>query len=232
MRDGFLLYYTARDRASGKQCVGVAFSPRPEGSFTDSRGAPLVCQAKLGGTIDPSPFRDGDRLYLLFKNDGNCCGLTAWLWVQEMTSDGQGLVGDPVKLASNDRPWEGRVVEAPTLVKHEDRYYLFYSANNYSGPEYAVGYALCESVSGPCQDAPENPILKSNRNNPAITGPGHQTLLRVEDHWWIIFHAWEPGARGIKTSRRQLWIEPLTWRDGKPVVEIAESGTLPKGEKP
>ena len=67
----FLLYYTARDKASDKQCVGVAVSDKPEGRFKDTRDSALVCQTAEGGTIDASPFLDGDKLYLLYKNDGN-----------------------------------------------------------------------------------------------------------------------------------------------------------------
>src|SRR5690242_19719628 len=67
----YVMYYTARDKASDKQCVGVAVSDTPDGRFKDSNDHPLVCQADQGGTIDPDPFQDGDKLYLYFKNDGN-----------------------------------------------------------------------------------------------------------------------------------------------------------------
>ena len=151
----YVLYYTARDKKSDKQCVGVAVADKPEGKFRDTRDAPLVCQAEEGGTIDAHPFKDGDKLYLYYKNDGNCCSMPTYLYVQEMAPDGLSLVGEPTRLVNNDKLWEGRVVEAPTMWKHEDKYYLFYSANNYAGIEYAVGYATCQSAMGPCEDAPE-----------------------------------------------------------------------------
>jgi hypothetical protein len=31
---------------------------------------------------------------------------------------------------------------------------------------------------------------------------------------WIVYHAWDAAY-----SKRQLWIDPLDWKDGKPVVE-------------
>src|SRR5690349_16584 len=155
----YVMYYTARDKASDKQCVGVAVSDTPDGRFKDSNDHPLVCQADQGGTIDPDPFQDGDKLYLYFKNDGNCCGRTTYIYVQELSPDGLQLTGQPTQLVSNDEYWEGHVVEAPTMFKHDGKYYLFYSGNDYGGADYAVGYATCQSPTGPCQYPPEHPIL-------------------------------------------------------------------------
>lgn len=217
--DQFVLYYTARDKEADVQCVGVAVADSPEGKFKDLNNAALVCQTEQGGTIDAHPFRDGDKLYLYYKNDGNCCGQPTYLYVQEMTPDGLSLVGEPVQLVRNDVTWEGHVIEAPTMWKHEDRYYLFFSANNYGGFEYAVGYADCESPLGPCTDSPDNPILASTRENPPVIGPGHQTLVQVGEQTWIFYHAWEVTSAGLRGSRRFMWVDPLVWEDGKPVVQ-------------
>lgn len=219
--DKFVIYYTARDKASNKQCVGVAISDKPEGKFKDTRDSPFVCQVNEGGTIDASPFRDADgKLYLLFKNDGNCCGFSTYLYSQELAADGLSLVGEPVRLVKNDQVWEGSVVEAPSMWKQEDTYYLFYSGNSYAGLEYAVGYATCETPKGPCTDAPENPILKTALKKPPVIGPGHQTLVVDDDgETWLVYHAWEVASTGLKTSRRLMWIDLITWQDGKPVVQ-------------
>lgn len=217
----FIMYYTARDKETDKQCVGVAISDGPEGKFKDANAAPLVCQADQGGTIDASPFRDQDgKLYLYYKNDGNCCNLTTYLYVQELAPDGLSLLGESVQLVRNESIWEGRVVEAPTMFRHDERYYLFYSANNYAGHEYAVGYAVCDSALGPCQDAPENPILKSDLTDKEamVIGPGHQALLEVGGQTWIFYHAWEVVSGSRRGERRLMWLDRLDWVDGKPVV--------------
>ena len=75
----YVMYYTARDKASNRQCVGVATSDKPDGQFIDTNDKAFVCQSADGGTIDASPFRDGDKLYLYFKNDGNCCNKPTYL---------------------------------------------------------------------------------------------------------------------------------------------------------
>ncbi len=216
---GYLMYYTARDKATDKQCVGVATGDKPDGFFKDTRTAPLVCQSDEGGTIDPSPFRDGDKLYLYFKNDGNCCNKPTYLWVQELAPDGLSLTGQPTQLFRNDAPWEGQVIEAPTMVRHEGKYFLFFSANNYAGVEYSVGYATCDSPLGPCTQAPENPILKSRMTLPLVVGPGHQAIVQVKDQTWIVYHAWNILSSGVRGDARYLWIDRVNWTDGKPVVQ-------------
>lgn len=217
----FVLYYTARDKASDKQCIGAATSEKPEGKFKDTRDRPLVCQASEGGSIDPSPFRDGDTLYLYWKNDGNCCGMATYLYVQELAPDGLSLVGEPVRLIRNDKAWEGRVVEAPTMWKHDGAYYLFYSANNYAGFEYAVGYATCASATGPCEAAPENPILASRMTEkPLVIGPGHQTIIEdAAGDTWLVYHAWQVTSAGLRGDSRFMWLDRLEWQGGKPVVK-------------
>lgn len=216
----YVMYYVARDKASDRQCVGVATANSPEGKFADKSDKALVCQSDLGGTIDPDPFRDGDKLYLYYKNDGNCCGMHTDLWAQELSPDGLSLVGEPSKLIENTEPWEGSVVEAPTMWKHDDKYYLFFSANNYAGFEYAVGYATCDTPTGPCQQAQENPILSSRMNKqPLVVGPGHQCLVQVGDQTWIVYHVWNVNSNGMRGSNRYMYIDRLDWKNGKPVVE-------------
>lgn len=218
--DTYAMYYTARDKARDIQCVGVSTSDKPEGKFIDTRDEPLVCQDTEGGTIDANPFQDGDKLYLYYKNDGNCCAKPTYIYAQEMSADGLSLVGEPTRLIVNDQAWEGGVVEAPTMWKHDDKYYMFYSANDYGGAAYSVGYATCDTPMGPCQDAPENPILKSAFDRiPAVVGPGHQTIIVDDDgEEWVAYHQWEVSKGGLRTDRRFMSLDRLTWEDGKPKI--------------
>jgi beta-xylosidase len=218
VQDQYVLYFTARSREDDRQCIGVAVSDRPDAGFRDTGDEPFICQVEEGGSIDAHPFRDGDQLYLYWKNDGNCCSRPTYIYVQEMSSDGLELVGEPVRLIRNTEVWESHVIEAPSMLKHEDSYYLFYSANNYAGVEYAVGYAVCESPLGPCEKAEENPILETLLERPPVIGPGHQTFVEVGDQTWMVYHAWEVTSQGRRGDRRFMWIDRLEWEDGKPVV--------------
>ncbi len=227
----FVMYYTARDKTSNKQCIGVATSDKPDGKFKDSSEQPIVCQPDEGGDIDPDVFQDSNnKLYLYFKNDGNCCQMPTNLYAQELAPDGLSLIGQPTKLMSNDVPWEGRVVEGPQMFKHDNNYYLFFSANDYAGVDYAVGYATCKTAVGPCQQADNNPILKSALKKPPVIGPGGESLLQVGDQTWIFYHAWEVTIAGTKTDRRLMWLDKVDWKDGKPTVQgpTTDPQPLPK----
>ena len=214
----YVLYYTAHDLASDRQCVGAAVASAPTGPFVDSASKPLVCQAELGGTIDASPLLDGGRLYLYFKSDGNCCNQPTHLFVQELQPDGLQTVGMPVKLLTNGRNWEGKVIEAPTMYVRDGKYTLFYSANDFGDGSYAVGHASCAGPVGPCQPVGDSPFLKSSRES-RLYGPGHQVVFRVGAQDYIAYHAWELKADGSRADRRFLYIDKLDWVDGKPVVK-------------
>jgi beta-xylosidase len=228
---GFVLYFTARHAASGLQCVGAATSQDPRGPFTSQASEPLVCQYELGGTIDASPFRAPDgQLYLYFKNDGNNPGFNkpAEIFAQRLSPDGLGLVGDPVSLIRNDKPWEGRVVEAPTMIERGGSYVLFFSANDYGWRDtqrvssYAIGYATCEGPLGPCADAPDNPFLASTFE-PCLSGPGHQTVLQSGGRELFAFHSWA-ATKACRPANlgRFMHIVQLSWRNGVPQISALE----------
>lgn len=223
----YVLYYTAASAEEYSQCIGRAVSDVPGGPFVDRSKKPLVCQVDEGGSIDANPFVDatGDR-YLLWKNDGNCCGFPTYIYSQKLSPDGLKLVGKRTRLVSQDAPWEGSLVEAPTLWRHGDGYYLFYSANAYNTAQYATGYATCEGPMGPCEDAPENPILDTGGG---AAGPGHQTIIRDDEgDEWVVYHAWPPDAVGQEPPGRYMWLDQLLWEDGKPVVEGPTSAPQPE----
>lgn len=224
----FLLFFTARERASGRQCTGVAQSRDPLGPFTSPAAEPLICQRELGGTIDASPFRDaGGRLYLAYKADANAVGKPTDILVQPMTADGLGLTGEPTVLLTNDAPWEAHVIESPTMVRRGETYVLFYSANHFGWERhqrlspYAMGYATCEGPTGPCVKAAQNPILHSYTDRVAgcLSGPGHQAVFEAGGRQFIVFHAHiaRGGCRNAGKGRA-MYIAPLGWEGTRPVI--------------
>ena len=217
IEDKFVMYYVARDKEIDKQCIGVAVSDNPAGPFTDPNDKAFICQGDLGGSIDAYPFRDDDgKLYLLWKNDGNCCGLEVALWVQELSPDGMTLVGEPVKLIVRDQPWERPLIENPAMIKNGDRYYLFYSGNWWESHEYAVGYAVCETVTGPCEKPLTEPWFKFK---PPVMGPGGEAFFTdTKGNLWMAYHAWTGANVGNSIGDRSLHIDLVTFEDDKPVT--------------
>lgn len=230
--NSYILYFTAQERKSGLQCIGVALSAKdPRGPFVPQGEAPLVCQRGEGGTIDASPFRDADgSLYLLYKSDGNNPRFLrpSRIFTQKLSADGLSVTGKATELIRNDQHWEWRVVESPTMLRDpEGRYVLLFSANHFGWEadqrlsNYAMGYARCETVTGPCVKAEENPILKSY-NSPekgCLSGPGHQTVFTANAQPYVVFHAWAATAKcRLAEQSRYMYVAPLEWRDGVPLI--------------
>ncbi|MFN2483569.1 MAG: glycoside hydrolase family 43 protein [Candidatus Limnocylindria bacterium] len=234
----FVMFYSARvydqPRSSGDNalCVTHAVADRPEGPFVYESTDPLVCPVEQGGAIDAFPFRDEDgTLYLIWKNDGNCCGQRTEFWAQPLTQDGLTLTGEPTNLGvRDDAPWEGRVIEAPSILLHDGTYYLFFSANSYAGADYAVGYATADNLLGPYTDAEENPIL-ATPDEPAADnalGPGGQSVVVDPDgELWMLYHSWNFDPETIALEGRAVWMDELAFEDGKPVVLGPDSGPQP-----
>jgi beta-xylosidase len=226
---GFVLYFTAKDKKTGRQCIGAGTSADAAGPFVSDSPTPLVCQLELGGSIDPDAFRDEDgSLYLYFKNDGNAVHKPASLYAQKLTPDGLGLVGQPVELLRSKplgKSWEQDVIEAPSMVKLGGTYVLFFSGGFFGWPPdaplspYAMGYATCASPMGPCTDRPEPILFSRSGAAGCISGPGHQAVFQVGNRLFLAYHAWSvtPGCRPLDPIR-WLYISPMAWRDGKPVI--------------
>ncbi|MDQ3880674.1 MAG: glycoside hydrolase family 43 protein [Chloroflexota bacterium] len=235
---GFVMFYSARvfdtPRSSGDNalCVTHAVANGPEGPFRDDSSEPLVCPVEQGGAIDAFPFRDEDgTLYLIWKNDGNCCGIDTEFWAQPLSGDGLTLTGEPTSLGvRDDEPWEGRVIEAPSLFFQGGTYYLFFSANSYAGAEYAVGYATSDTMLGPYTDAEENPILRTPEDpDPRnALGPGGQSVVADPDgDLWMVYHSWNFDPVTIELQGRSVWMDELTLEDGTATVAGPDSGPQP-----
>jgi len=191
----YLLFYTARDRRAGLQCIGRAEGSTPWGPFVDPGAAPFLCQTELGGSIDASVVRDGSGLaYLLWKNDGNCCGQPVTLWSQRLDTDGRALLGTPAPLLRRDRPWEGPLIEAPTMWEDQGGWRLLYSANMWNTDSYAIGYARCDSPLGPCHKVGDRPVMRSDEET---VGPGGAEVFSDrQGRRWVAYHGWAAGAVG------------------------------------
>jgi hypothetical protein len=190
----YVVYYTVNDRSSGKQCISRGVALSPGGPFIDDSAGPLVCQPELGGSIDPSPFVDGDgRAYLLWKAESQT------IWSQELTSDGLALTGEPHTLISAGPSFERGVVEAPSLFREGGTYFLVYAAADWNSRRYTTAYAICAGPAGPCSKPANGRILSSGSH---LAGPGGVEVFRDGDGaLWVAFHAFSEPNVGYPSSR-------------------------------
>ena len=221
----YVLYYTAADTGSGFQCISRAIAPRAEGPYVDDSPRPFVCQTgdatPFCGSIDPSPFVDANgRPWLLYKSDENSpsCRGTARIWSQPLSDDGLSVTGTPSMLVTTDRSWEGPLVEGPSMIQDGSSTVLFYSANWYDGPDYAVGYARCDGPAGPCKKMTvDAPLLKSSVT---ALGPGGQEVFTdLLGRTWMAYHAWTPPKTSYADGgKRSLRLARLGFSQGVPLV--------------
>jgi beta-xylosidase len=215
---GFVLYFAARCRALGLQCVGVATARDIEGPYTSPAPEPLVCQPHLGGSIDPQPFVDSDgTAYLLWKADANTIGQSSQIFAQPLRPDGLALAGKAVPLLHHDATWERPLIENPALLAAGGAYLLLYSGGWWESAGYATGYAVCDPPLGPCvKETTTQPILASTGDQ-AGTGGGSVVTGPAGDHW-LVHHAWTADTIGYGSGgARRVHFVSLTW-DGKQLV--------------
>lgn len=162
----FYMIYTADEN------IAIASSDSPLGPFKNDSKASMF---NSGKQIDPFFFVDQDGkkyLYHVRLTNGNR------IFVAELNDDFSGVKEETLKeCISGVLPWENTqnvswpVTEGPTVLKHNNLYYMIYSANDFRNPDYAVGYATASSPMGPWEKATESPII--SRKDVGINGVGH-----------------------------------------------------------
>lgn len=205
----FVCYYSAWSQDE-RFCIGAATSMSPQGPFADI-GAPLASNDEYG-LIDAGYFHDSvtSRSWLMWKEDKNDLDpkQPTDIILQELTSDGLKLIGEPHVVLTNDQEWEHELVEAPSIIYRNGFYYMFYSANAFNDDRYGVGVARAREVTGPYLKLDKNPILKTNEE---FNGPGHQFLFEELPGVWTMFY----HARHVPSGSRQrlLMSDPVRWNE-------------------
>lgn len=193
-KDTFYMAYTANEN------IAIATSDSPLGPFVNA-GEALYAETKQ---IDPFVFFDNGKPYLYHVRleDGNR------IFVAEMEEDLESIKPETLKeCLSATQPWENTasaawpVAEGPTVLKHNEHYYLIYSANDFRNPDYAVGYATADSPVGPWEKSGDNPII--NREMLGENGSGHGDIVIGENnemHYVLHTHFSNASVHPRKTA--------------------------------
>ncbi|SHN18321.1 Beta-xylosidase [Cyclobacterium lianum] len=218
------VYYTARDKSSNRLSVAVASASSPSGIFEDH--GPLVAQEF--GSIDAYEVRDDDgEIYVLWKEDGNSKGLPTPIWAQQINEQRTRLMGQPVELFRNDRPWEKNLVEGVSVFKENGYFYATYSAGACCDKacNYQTGVARSKELLGPWEKYPGNPILADNDDWHCA---GHGTVVKNGADYFMLYHAY--NAEGSVYVGREGVLEKMVWTDDQwPVFENEATYSREKG---
>lgn len=214
--DGFYwLYYSVGHGIRGHH-LRVARSTTPFGPFEDT-GTVLTPNERFA--IDPHPFLDVDgRSYLFYARDvldhPRPGTHLAVLPLAAPTSP----AAEPVPVLAPHADWQiyerGRLMygrrqdwhtlEGPSVIRRHGRLWMTYSAGAWTGPGYAVSWAVADDPLGPWTPAPPDalPLLRTGGE---LVGPGHNSLTTSpEQHDVIAFHSWNR-----QLTRRQMRLHKL-----------------------
>ncbi|HUZ44421.1 MAG TPA: family 43 glycosylhydrolase [Acidimicrobiales bacterium] len=229
----YVMFYDATDTKAGYNCISVAVSASPQGQFEDNSSGPVICQASLGGSVDPQPFIDPatGQAWVDWKSNDGSASNSAYLWAARLSSDGTSLISTPVQLLAQNEvsyPWE-TTVENPDMVDIGGTYYLFFAAGNWQSSNYSEGYAVCSGASGPCSQPDGSPILTSYGT---VAGPGAGNVFTdTSGQTWMSYAAWTSGCTSYSApcgGKRQLYVGQVTFGTPAPSGPAC-SRTLPAG---
>jgi xylan 1,4-beta-xylosidase len=200
----FYMAYTANEQ------IAIAESDGPLGPFTQKQKDSLATDIKQ---IDPFVFIDDDGkkyLYHVRLTKGNR------IFVAEMEDDLSGIKPETLKECIHGvDPWENTansdwpVTEGPTVIKQNDVYYLFYSANDFRNPDYAVGYATSDNPIGPWKKYSGNPII--SKALLGFNGTGHGDLFKMKNDWYYVLHTHQSKSRVGPRKSALVRIDKETW---------------------
>jgi beta-xylosidase len=130
--------------------------------------------------IDAEAFVDEDGAAYLYWGSGH-----DWkngrCWAVRLKPDMRSFDGEPADVTP------GNYFEAPFLTKHEGRYYLMYSQGVTISDSYQVHYAIGTSPRGPFLEAPNSPVLVTDRSLDVVS-PGHHAVFMREGKSYILYH--------------------------------------------
>jgi len=226
----FYLYYAMGGIEPEKFDLRVATSEKPEGPYVDHGQKLIDCETNRFA-IDPLPFRDDDGQWYFFYarnftneppgiHAGTAIVVDRLLDMTRLAGDCHVVVRARYdwtlyqahrRMDVYDRTFDWHTIEGPCVVKHDGRYYCFYSGSNYQTTRYGVDYVVAEHPLGPYTGQGDQPrVLSSTAGK--VRGPGHHSIVSSPGgrSQYLVYHAWDPTMKV-----RQMCIDQLVWtRDG------------------
>ncbi|MFO7615892.1 MAG: family 43 glycosylhydrolase [Bacteroidales bacterium] len=194
-QDLFYLYFPT-DRGGNY----VITAKHPEGPWSDPVHIDVT-------GIDPGHIATPDGKRFLYLNNGR---------VAPLAPDGLSVTGEMKQVYEGwIYPLEWGVecfcLESPKLIYREPYYYMTSAQGGTSGPatSHMAVAARSKSPTGPWEDSPHNPVVKTWKASEPWWSKGHGTIFASpRDQWFIVYHAYENGH--LPMGRSTL-IEPIEW---------------------
>jgi len=192
---------------------GLTFDRNPSNPVLRAKGA-----WNCGRAIDAEPFVDGDRLLLYaatrdpeFRRQ-MVFGAEAPLGSRFRPEDLRQLADRP--LLPPELPWEKDCIEAPTVIRHGGKLFMFY-AGGYNNEPQQIGCAV-SSDGVNWKRVSEKPLLAHGAPGTWNSSEsGHPGVVRLRDGRTFLFFQGNPD----KGTTWELAAIELGWRSGRPVLK-------------
>jgi beta-xylosidase len=181
-KDGwYYLFFGANDIQNDQETggIGVARARSPQGPFLDYLGRPLIDRFHNGAQpIDQNVFRDRDGSYYIVYGGWRHCNIA------KLNDDFTGFVPFEDGTIFREITPAG-YVEGAYMLHKDGKYYFMWSEGGWTGPDYAVAYAIGSTPLGPFERAGR--ILA--QDSTVATGAGHHSVLQSPSgRWYIVYH--------------------------------------------
>jgi beta-xylosidase len=110
-------------------------------------------------------------------------------------------------------------VEGAYMLVKDGRYYFMWSEGGWTGPNYAVAYAIGASPLGPFERIGR--ILQ--QDSTVATGAGHHSVLNEGDQWYIVYHRRPLGE--TDRNHRVVSIDELRFDERGLILPVAITKT-------
>ena len=228
-KDKYVMHYTARRKDNNELRIGVAISDKPIGPFKDVHNGPMF---ELGyAVIDGHVLKDNDDYYLFYSRD---CSTnikedgykTSQIYAYRLNDDLTEVINEPILIIEPDKTYDTvpfknyRWNEGPAIIKHNNEYYLTYSANYYASNDYCICLAKATNPLGPyIKQDDQNPIVKAKELGNDFSGPGHNCFFRdFNNNLKMAFHIQTDEYK--PSGNRKAVIADVIIKEGKMIVEI------------
>lgn len=113
----------------------------------------------------------------------------------------------------------GLGAEAPHLYRRDGWWYLMLAEGG-TGAGHAITMARAESLDGPWQPHPGNPVLTHRGIDHPVQYTGHGDLVETPDGEWAVVYLGVRlrGFPGFHVNGRETFIAGIEWRDGWPYL--------------
>lgn len=203
--------YTPKDLSRPTEMVNFILTAKdPKGPWSD----PHIIEGAPG--IDPDIFFDENgKVWFVGTHDTgkpNQNGIGE-IWIQELDLANWKLKGERFSI------WTGACggccVEGPHIYKENNRYYLMVAEGGTSY-NHAVMIASSESIKGPYESNPKNPILTSRHlsNNNWVHSTGHADLVKLKDNrWYMVSLGIRNEIDATSNMGRETHLMPVVWEE-------------------